>query len=346
MTLKIGYLTFARYPRALALLGQQTHELSQHSLLEQLPWWQVPLLVSSPWVWGLKEQLPLVHVLEEGKRALALAWLSYYDTACKRLRLDELILAATEEAPAVGKHLLDFLSSHYGAQGVETLLAFVEADNEEAMRLLSNAGFSQMGLQQRYLLEPSPALSDALDDTALWREATDKDVPLLAALHHDSLPVVLKPFLGESRHGWGLSFRHRLTLRYRGWWARNWLLSRGGQVVASFELRSKDFRHFIVKPQVSLHQQGQLLPDVLAMALFQAQKNCHNPTLEVLLYSNLKEGEAQPLKAFQAKELAPSLILVRDIRTLLKAPCKPNLKAPILLLGGHASPACYTLFES
>lgn len=292
--------------------------------------------------------LPAVHVVvgaarEAPREALGAAWLVKEGVTTPRWRIDQLIMDPGASPLEVGTPLVHYVVSHYGAQGAQTFVAWVNHQYDEALALLKACGFRQVAVQTTYALTVNhPALQQRAQAVSVdhWQELTLGDSGAFHRLWRDCLPEALRPALLSTPLDVGLHWaRHSLRQWGSPGWSRRWGLwdtPPGGSssvrlLMACVELtcvRQGDYRlRVLVHPGWP-----QPLEELVLGACQKALRGAAAPrvVVDVLDFEKLLDT---CLKHLDAQWITTTHVLEKPYwqKELL---AKPAQATPILLLGG------------
>ena len=163
---------------------------------------------------GIHNLLPLKYkflyesyIIEEGGECLGAATISPIVGNHSKLAITQLFFS--ENAYDVAKQLLEFLISHYGANGASAFYVLINEIQSDLINLfLSGCGFRQCSAEETWEVTKKTFQKPS---TIKYRRLKDSDLKEISDIYNDSLITYFKPTLERSSQEFAETFCHGLT---------------------------------------------------------------------------------------------------------------------------------------
>lgn len=346
--MKIRKLRARDLPQVLDLLERFGEEPSQSGMLRR---YGGAFLVSQDLSQLLPPQyqfLPAIYVAMSEEDVLGFIWLSQDGYRTDRWRIEQIIIDPAADNPLeVGAHLVHFIINRYGAEGVQTFLALVDARYEQALSLLKGCGFRHSTRLHSYVLTESEPESlralaqETFPPGCFFREAGRGDRQALQSLYMASLPAEQRLFLQKSAEAFSRPWFRCLADRFDGTLFKRWIVqsSASREILAALSVTTQDFQQFHLEALIHPHWADGVAA-LIGLGVNHALKSTRKPYIRISAYEFQKEQRNfLDGHGFQWESVAE--VLVKDYwRPIEDKPLK--LATPILLLNrGKTSPACF-----
>jgi len=147
------------------------------------------------------------YVISENNEDLGVITVSPIVGNYSKLRISQLFFS--ENSYEVAKHLIDFVVSHYSANGATNFLVTLDETYDELVNLfLSSCGFRQCSAEEIWAV---PKKAFRKSNTIRYRRLRDSDLKDISDIYNDSLVQYFKPTLQRSDKEFAESFCHGLT---------------------------------------------------------------------------------------------------------------------------------------
>jgi ribosomal protein S18 acetylase RimI-like enzyme len=319
--------------QVLHLLAQHSQMDFEYSALETLKQLYIPIHQVSQLLPARHQFVPAIYVATAHNKVLGLIWLTSDEAQNRRWKIDQLIIDPDESTYDIGTQLIQYVISRYGADGVQTFLAFADQQDNIALGLLKSVGFRFCTRLHTFCLEPGENRIKAPSIKGL-RESVAGDRYRLAALYNDALPPETRTSLSRTPLDYKRCWGKHLSKRLRGVWVRQWVVEDLGRDVILAEILLSHVHHNQYRLNLVINQgRADLLEPCLAFAIAQVQSSSLQARVTLPVFDFNKPFLAS-LAPFECISTAD--VLVKDYWMPLSHN-KPRLSSPILLR--HISPA-------
>lgn len=163
---------------------------------------------------GLHNLLPLKYkfldesyIISENGESLGAITISPIVGNYSRLTISQLFFS--ENAYDVAKQLIEFVISHYGANGARAFYAVLNETSSDLLNLfISGCGFRQCSAEEVWEVTKKTFQKPS---TIRCRRLKDSDLSEIAGIYNDSLITYFKPTLERSEKEFSETFCHGLT---------------------------------------------------------------------------------------------------------------------------------------
>ncbi|MGN1153517.1 MAG: hypothetical protein ACI4S3_05770 [Candidatus Gastranaerophilaceae bacterium] len=147
------------------------------------------------------------YIITENDDALGAITVSPIVGNYTKLTISQLFFA--DNSYHVAKQLIDFVVSHYGANGASAFYVTFDETYTELMNLfISSCGFRQCSAEEIWEV---PKKAFAKPNTIKYRRLKDSDLKEVSEIYNDSLVTYFKPTLERSAAEFSETFCHGLT---------------------------------------------------------------------------------------------------------------------------------------
>ncbi|MEM0952209.1 MAG: hypothetical protein AAGI66_08730 [Cyanobacteria bacterium P01_H01_bin.74] len=339
--IKIRRLNNRDLKQVLRLLKQYTENESEYAVLKKMQRFFIPLhhiSHSLPVQWQF---LPAIFVASTQSQVLGLIWLVTDSKAHNRWRIEHLILDPDNFSYDVGNQLVNYVINRYGAEGVQTFLAYVNHRFENALSLLKSCGFRQCSRINFYYHSNVQELTvqHLENNTKNYFETNCQDSKLIAELYNTTLPVEARNAMKRDRTDFNLSLRRLIGHRVKGYFYKRWVkkdIARGSMITA-IVITSQNYRDFYAEFYINPGW-----PEAFQEAMAFTRQQILNITTQATLSIQVPTADksaTEVLKTLDFHHHATVEVLVKDYWIPIKKP-EQALQSPILLFNdGIPNPA-------
>ena len=176
-------------------------------------------------------------------------------------------LVFTNNSYDVGKQLVDFAVSRYGAKGANSFIVTVDSSHDELIRLfMEGCGFRQCSYVNLWKVEN---FVPETDGRANFRTCQNSDAKAVAKLFNSELKVHFRPSLEKIPYEYIEPFFNGMTSFYKN----RYVLEESGKkrIIAYLSITTADNRNFII--DMSLNEGYQVPYDeIINFALFEISR--------------------------------------------------------------------------
>jgi hypothetical protein len=273
------------------------------------------------------------------RKVLGLIWLSQDGKKRNRWKIEQLIIDPDEFSYDIGAQLVHYVINRYGADGVQTFLAVVDHQFDQALGLLKSCGFRLCTRLHSFTLENPASAPISTEPIQGIREASGGDRLKLQALHSDTLTPEVRLSLEKIPADFSRSLSQKLMDKVQGHFYRSWVVEDSARdlLLASVEMSTGNFKDYHLNVMVSpAWQRG--YEDLLGFGIRQVLKNTANARVYLQVYDFHKD-EMAVLEQVGFTRGTVLEILVKDYWIPIEdRGLKPS--SPILIFPGKTSPAC------
>jgi hypothetical protein len=217
--------------------------------------------------------LPGLFVATSKDTLLGFIGLSKDGRQTTRWRIDQLLIDPNQAMDVT--QLIQYAIHRYGAEGVETFIAFVMPCDDDAMRVLNAAGFRNPTQLLTYhypnIDKPDFALNQLESPLSKLRVANSNDSTALMGLYNSQLPVEHRGTFKKNRQDFYPNLGTRLTQALKGDFSKRWVLEDVTHnppiLLGSVALTSENFIDFTIDILLHPGWQDPLLSNVGPMLL-------------------------------------------------------------------------------
>lgn len=337
--------------QVLHLLQQFGDNEFSYAALEHLQSLFLPFHQMSHWLPLRLTFMPGIYVAVEQHHVLGLVWVSQDGGNPQRWKIDQLILNPQDmsslgrSALDVGRQLIDYVITSYGAKGVETFLAYVDTHYDQGLALLKECGFRHCTKVTTYhyegaMSEGMAPMIKAHSHNPLLREVKAQDRPKLTELYAESLPPEVRVSLRKTGDDLFPSGFQRCSWSLGSGLYRHWVVGEPEKVylMGSVAIHSKDYKHYQIRLIVSPGWQDGL-EGLLAIALRHIYHTTSHPVIQIEVYE-FHHPIQQALSSLGFQTALTTQVLVKDY--WVSTSKDPELlQNPVLFLAnkGRTSPA-------
>lgn len=180
------------------------------------------------------------YVISENNEYLGAITISPIVGNYSRLRISQLFFG--NNSYDVAKQLIDFVISHYGANGATAFYVTLDEIYGELIHLfLTSCGFRQCSAEELWEV---PKKTFHKSDTIKYRRLKDNDLKIISDIYNDSLITYFKPTLERTAKEFSETFCHGLTYStsYRYVIEDN----ASGKIIGYFLISTDDNENYIV----------------------------------------------------------------------------------------------------
>lgn len=315
----------------------------QH-LLHELTLLNLPLLTISHLLPPDIQFMPGLYVAASPEHVLGLIRLSRDGKKRNRWRIDEMIIDSGVSAYDVGSQLINYVINRYGGAGVQTFLAKVTSDQDQALGLFKSCGFRHCTRVNVYRHQEPASLFDPKETHLVkhsikgMRPLSQRDMDKLLQLHRECLPTELRLSLEKDRQDFETSIADYLNHRLQGQMHMQFVVEDVARdvIMGWVQIQSTNYKHF----QVSmLTHPGwpDLAYDLLDAALRKVVTTTRSAKVEIEVLDCHKDQITQ-LEAMGFERISSAELLVKDYWIPLQEN-KSRLRSPLLIFEGKTSPA-------
>ncbi|MEB3286123.1 MAG: GNAT family N-acetyltransferase [Vampirovibrionales bacterium] len=316
------------------------HILNELNLLN-LPLHGLSQLLPPQW-----QFMPAMFVAASPEHVLGLICLSQDGAKKSRWRIDEMIIDADVSAYDVGSQLLNYVINRYGGSGVQTFIAKVSPDQDQALGLFKSCGFRHCSRVHLYR-HPNPASRFDKRDSHLnkhvgiqgLRPVNSNDYDKLLQLDRECLPVETRLSLEKDRLDFQQTLSQNINRRLQGHLHVEWVVEDVARdlLMGWLRIESVDFKHYRVT-FLAHHAWPALVESLVDRALRQIVNTTRSAEVEIEVYDCHKEQLAH-LEAIGFERQSTAEILVKDYWIQLNEPRKGHRSPLLIFEGGRTSPA-------
>lgn len=336
--IKIRALRPGELRQVLTLLNRYSDRESEYSLLQKMQQLYIPMHRLSQLFPLTLQFMPAIFVAVADEKVLGLIWLSRDGRHSRRWKIDHLILDPDSFSYDVGTQLVNYVINRYGADGVQTFLAYVDQYYSTGLGLLKSCGFRRCA-RQHYFAHRNPATLK-LEPITLegLRESNNSDCGPLATLYNDLLPTEARVCLEKRWQDFYRPLPFRLGEKVRGSFNKRWVVQDMARdcLIASVEISTQDYKEFNVTILANPAWEN-AYQDMLTYAAQQVLLITSGATLYVDCYEFSKKG-VDVLERMGFQRLGIAEVLVKDYWIPIEDKGS-RLQSPILLFSGRTTPA-------
>lgn len=280
------------------------------------------------------------YVAASNKDILGLVSLMPDGTVKSRWKINQLLLEPNSYD--VGKLLIDYVVSKYGAEGVESFITEVVATNADALELFKKGcGFRQCCKTHIYKL----SIDNNLPDEALMpplREMSNDDISKVADLFNDALTPQTRVSLSKTPDDFYYSLYDKLTDNVVKIDSKRWVIEDPStkNIIAFVIINTRDNNLFYLSAFVSMPY-AEYYYDILNFAIRYAGLKNRNASLFINVSEavNSTKKYLELLNESDAEHIETFDLLVKDFWKPQKEP--KSLASPVLIFSDiSSSPAC------
>ena len=204
--IKIQPMRAKELQQVLHLLERFSEDDFEYRVLEHLRQLYGPIQRVSQMLPPRWQFVPAIYVAVSNGKVLGLIWLEKDGKNETRWKIEQLIIDPEEFSFDVGAQLLNYVINLYGAEGIQTFIATVHNQYEQALGLMKSCGFRHVTRLHAYCHEAPQELKENhnhQDILRAVRESSGSDRHALKALHDDSMPADKRLSLGKSHRDFG-----------------------------------------------------------------------------------------------------------------------------------------------
>lgn len=147
------------------------------------------------------------YIISENNESLGAITVSPIVGNYSKIAISQLFFS--ENAYDVAKQLIEFIISHYGANGATTFYAIINELNTDLLNLfISGCGFRQCSAEEIWEVTRKTFQKT---NTIKYRRLKDSDLKEISEIYNDSLITYFKPTLERSAKEFAETFCHGLT---------------------------------------------------------------------------------------------------------------------------------------
>ncbi len=339
--IKIQAMGIKELKQVFSLLEQFTEESFKSEVLEQFQHLYGPIQQISQALPPRLQFTPAIYVaLSKEKsqtKVLGLIWLSKDGKKNNRWKIEQLIIDPQEFSFDVGAQLINYVINRYGAEGVQTFLAVVHHQYEQALSLLKSCGFRHVTRLHYFCHENPTSLASQKPDIRGLREVTASDRFRLKELHLASLPTDKRLSFEKSHRDFNPSFFENMVNGINGVFSKRWVVEDRihETLLGSLLMSTTNLKDFHLELTLSpAWEDG--YEDLLNFGIYHALQQTSTPRLFVEAFA-FNDYQLKHLEQLQFSRLHDAEILVKDYWIPLKDQEKRT--SPVLLFDGKPSTA-------
>lgn len=255
-----------------------------------------------------------------------------------RWKINKLILHRDSES--VGKQLIDFVISKYGAQGVETFISVIDEDNASAISILKDqCNFRSCSKIQVWKLENLEHINESFDTTH-FRAANLKDANSALEMDTQNLFPQFKNSLSKHKKDFQISLSTRIQNHLNNYRPKYIVIenSKNNSIEGFFTLLTQDFQKFWLDATISLAYQD-YFEDIIKYSVEYCLRKGSNPQLYTYIrkYYQSSNKSEEYLKNYGFKLVKNQEVLVKDFWKPIKA--EEKNKSTVIIFPDSTSPA-------
>lgn len=282
------------------------------------------------------------YVAIEGSRVIGIVGLVPDCRSNLRWKINQLLLKP--HSYDVGKILLDYVASKYGAEGVEIFLVEVDSSDDDALDLFKNACcYRKCTINNvfKYVLSGEIPQQGVIPG---FRRAESSDCNKLLDLYLECLTPQTKMSLTKNPTDFSFDLFESIKNRSNNLKAYNWVLEdqESKEIVAYAHLVTRDGNNYYINMITSLPY-AEYYRDILnSIIRFVGLKNSHASLFVTLSESVQSHGKFEEIvKEFEFEHHQMSYVLVKDYWQPINE--RKPIASPIIIFPDGASPACNSL---
>ncbi|MBX2860289.1 MAG: GNAT family N-acetyltransferase [Vampirovibrio sp.] len=343
--IKIRALGFFQVRQVLDLLKAHHGEHLHTKILEKLHHCYVPFQRISQLLPPRFQFMPIIYVAVSRNKVFGFIWLRTDGVKGSRLRIEQVLIDPTKFSYDIGTQLVNFVVNRYGAEGVQTFLALVHENADEAQALFKTCGFRHVTKVLSYVhTSPSDIGDGEAQDIHGLRESGRQDRLKLKELYTDCLApetrICLEKAVDDFNGPLAKTYRtNTLAPGSQPVFFKRWVIEDvvHDVLLAAVDVVTDNCRDFHINLLVSPGWSDGL-ESLLDYGVSQVLKNTESAQIHVACYLFNKElNHLLEEKGFSRTETAE--VLVKDYWIPLQDDSQTQ-QSPILAFPGKTSPAC------
>lgn len=336
--IKIRAMGVRELKQVLNLLERFTDEDFEYRVLENFRQLYAPLQRFSQMLPPQWQFIPAIYVAVSNQKVLGLIWLSRDGHKASRWKIEQLIIDPDEFSYDVGTQLINYVVNRYGAEGVQTFLAFVHNQYEQALGLLKSCGFRHVSRLHVFAYENLSSWASEEMTISSLREAGGSDRHKLKVLHDETLPIEKRIPLEKHPRDFTPSCLQSISDRLKGIFHKRWVVEDRAHdlFIGSLEITTENYKDFQLSILVSPGWQDGF-EDLLRYGIQHVMQHTENARILIQVYEFQSEF-LDTLKELGFNRVYEAELLVKDYWVPLED--KPEKRSsPILLFAGKPSTA-------
>ncbi len=339
--IKIQTMGTKELKQVLSLLERFTEEGFEYGMLAHFRQLYAPLQWISQALPPRWQFVPAIYVVvskeQSQEKVLGLIWLNKDGKKHNRWRIEQLIIDPEEFSFDVGAQLISYVTNRYGAEGVQTFLATVRNQYEQALSLLKSSGFRHVTRLHYFSHENPTALSSEKPNIRGLREASAQDRFRLKELYHSALPTDKRVSLEKSHRDFNPSLLETFTNHLKGIFIKRWVVEDRlhDTLLGSILIYTENYKDFHLELILSpAWEDG--FEDLLRFGNYTILQQTANARILMEVYA-FNANQLQCLEGLGFSRLYDAELLVKDYWIPLKDQEKRD--SPVLLFDGKPSTA-------
>ncbi len=282
--------------------------------------------------------LPESYVLEEGKELHGVITITPEKGNPYKLSITRLMFE--KNYYEVGKQLIDFTISKYGAKGADTFIVSIDDSYDELLKLFTSAcGFRQCGSEILYRM-PLKAHRINRDEKIIFRPFKNSDIPTVCEIYNNSVITHFKPSLLKHKNEFKDAFFSGLSNNYELKYLMEDISLK--KILAYFAIKTFDNINYTVDITV---QDGYEIDYSLIFGFINREirrrKKDFTIFVKVKKYTKNTDRLEEYLNKKECTQIKNQVILVKDFYKLVKEPSK---KAGLVMFN-ETNPTIRTNFK-
>lgn len=282
------------------------------------------------------------YVAIEGSRIIGMVGLVPDSRSNLRWKINQLLLKP--HSYDVGKILLDYVASKYGAEGVEIFLVEVNSTDNDALDLFKNACcYRKCTVNNLY----KKVLSGKIPQETLmpgFRRVESADDTKLVDLYLECLTPQTKMSLAKNKTDFSFDLFESLKNHSNNVKSFNWVLEdhESKAIVAYANLITRNNSNYYIDVITSLPYADYYRDILNCMIRFVGLKN-NNATIFIYTSESIQSHSkfVEIIKEFEFEHYQMSYVLVKDYWQPINE--RKSIASPIIIFSDGASPACNSL---